>query len=172
MLRKSPPICLHPHAHKSPLLIRSYCCLIQLLIFLSDKPTALNQIPLPLFSGSAVQMGFSLARNKQRTEKCISILFSIKRHAGLLMTAMCFIHQPSTTSPFTRVQPTWYSDEELQPFIFLGGCCESCTFLTVRDKPTDSPQFFPSSEVCLTSAPSAELRDNCRCLLGSQLFLS
>ena len=34
-----------------------------------------------------------------------------------------------------------------------------------------SLQYFPSSWVHLASAPSAELKDNCRCLLGSQLFL-
>ena len=54
---------------------------------------------------------------------------------------------------------------------FLEGSSGSGTFRMTRAMPPVSLQYFPSSWVHLASALFPELKDNCRCLLGSQLFL-
>lgn len=108
-------------------------------------------------------MDFSPVGYKRRIKSSSSILLSINHQTALLRTVVA--------QAAGRAQPTWYSEAELQPFSFLGGCWESCPLRPGRARLAESFQFFPSSKVCLTSALSAELRDSCRCLLGSQLFL-
>ena len=54
---------------------------------------------------------------------------------------------------------------------FLEGSSGSGTFRMTQAMPPVSLQYFPSSWVHLASALFPELKDNCRCLLGSQLFL-
>lgn len=89
---------LYPHAHKSPFWWEVIAIWFSISIFsLSDNPTALDQLQFLFSSGSAMQMDFCPAAYKQRIEKFISILLSIKCQTGLLRTAMHHIqHRKST----------------------------------------------------------------------------